>query len=171
MKRPSIDSVKELLFDFPTRRFHVREIARLVNTSAPAVSKALKLLEQKEFVSIKKNFLHEVTANRTENFIIEKKIANLQKIHSSGLLKFLKDNFKLSTIVLFGSYARGEDTEKSDIDITIIAKEKKLDLEKYEKVLKRKINILFTDMKKISKELKNNIVNGIVFAGGFENEL
>lgn len=170
-KSDTIEKVKSLLFDYPTRRFHVREISRLLKTSAPAVSKALSDLEKKEFVTIKKNFLHEITANRKEDFLTEKKIANLQKVYSSGLFKVLKESFPLSTIVLFGSYERGEDAEKSDIDIAIMAKEKKIHLAKYEDLLKRKINILFVNMKKISKELRNNILNGIVLSGSFENEL
>jgi len=74
------------------------------------------------------------------------------------------------TVILFGSYSRGEDTDSSDIDIAVIErKDKILNLDKFEKILNRKININFYDSwKKIDIHLKNNILNGIVFTGGVE---
>jgi len=47
--------------------------------------------------------------------------------------------------------------------------DKMLELEKYEKVLNRRININFYDSwKKIHENLKNNILNGILLHGGVE---
>ena len=44
-----------------------------------------------------------------------------------------------------------------------------LELEKYEKILNRRININFYDSwKKIHENLKNNILNGIILHGGVE---
>ena len=53
-------------------------------------------------------------------------------------------------VVLFGSYAKGKESEKSDIDLLIINKEGKrsLSFSKYELLFKKKINPLFiTQMK------------------------
>ena len=53
--------------------------------------------------------------------------------------------------------------------IFIIGKEKKIGLEKYEKKLGKEIHLMFeSSPKKISKELKNNLVNGIVLKGYFK---
>ncbi|MCD6464256.1 nucleotidyltransferase domain-containing protein [Candidatus Woesearchaeota archaeon] len=69
-------------------------------------------------------------------------------------------------IVLFGSCARGEDIETSDIDLFVQAKEKALSLTKYENLLNRKISLFFKqNFLKLSNELKNNIINGIVLKG------
>jgi len=69
-------------------------------------------------------------------------------------------------IVLFGSASKGEDIKDSDIDLFLQCKEKKLDMKKYEKELKRKVNIFFSDnFNKLSKELKNNIINGVILYG------
>lgn len=47
-------------------------------------------------------------------------------------------------IILFGSYAKGEDIENSDIDLYIQTPSKKeLRTEKFEKLLKRKVQFLF----------------------------
>ena len=47
------EKILELLFDFPTTRFHVREIARKIEISTPSVSKALKELEKQEMIILK----------------------------------------------------------------------------------------------------------------------
>jgi len=72
-------------------------------------------------------------------------------------------------IILFGSYQRGEDIEESDIDIFVEGKKEELNLDKFKKQLKRNIQLHFQeDFKKYPKELKNNIVNGIMLDGYLE---
>ena len=69
-------------------------------------------------------------------------------------------------VLVFGSYAKGEDTEKSDIDMAIITEKKlNLDLDNFEKRLKRKIHILEIKRKEIKPTLMNNLANGIVLYG------
>lgn len=52
------------------------------------------------------------------------------------------------------------------MDLFVISKEEKLDLNKFEKKLNKEINIFFSeDFDKLSKELKNNIINGIILKG------
>jgi len=71
-----------------------------------------------------------------------------------------------SSIVLFGSCAKGTFTEGSDIDLFVEAKAIKLNVSKYEKILYRNINSLFEqNINDLSKELRNNIVNGIRLYG------
>ena len=94
-----------------------------------------------------------------------KRAYNIKKLYDSGLLEYFKEHLPLKTIVLFGSYSRGDDTEKSDIDIAVDGDEKKLNLELYEKKLNRPINVEFINIKKITKELKNSLINGIVLSG------
>jgi len=160
------ERILELLFIFPTRKFHVREISRLIKISAPAISKSVKQLEKEDLIESKKKLTYEIWANLSnENFKNMKRIYNFKSIYSSGLFNYLSENFPLDTIIFFGSYSRGDDIEKSDIDIAIIGKEKKLDLEKFERILKRIINVEFINLKKISKELRNSIINGIILNG------
>ena len=63
---------------------------------------------------------------------------------------FLKKEFKVDNIILFGSYARNEATDQSDIDILLEAKEKDFDKrfdlkELLEKQFKRKVDIAYID--------------------------
>ena len=88
------------------------------------------------------------------------------RIKSSGLAKFLEDNLRPNCIILFGSASQGMDNEKSDIDLFIQAKESKLNLSKYSKLLNRNINLFFEpNLKNLNKELLNNIINGEILSG------
>jgi len=165
------EKILELLFDFPTKRFYVREISRILKISAPSISKALKELEKEDMIKIERKFLHEIKANLDNaDFKNLKRINNLKRIYLSGLFNFLDERFPLDTIILFGSYSRGEDIESSDIDIALIgSKERAMSLEKYEKLLERKINLQFyPGFKKIETNLKSNILNGITLKGGID---
>ena len=51
------------------------------------------------------------------------------------------------------------------LDIAINAREKRIDMEKYEKRLGRRINIEFIDINKLPRELRDNVINGIVLSG------
>ena len=160
------ERILELLFLFPNRTFHLREIARSINISPPAIAKAIKELEGEELILSKRKFLFEIQANLSNKaFRNLKRVHNLGSIYSSGLFDFLHENFPLNNIVLFGSYSKGDDAENSDIDIAIDAKEKKIDLEKYEKKLGRRINIEFIEINKLLRELRDSIINGIVLLG------
>ena len=82
----------------------------------------------------------------------------------------MREGFPGSTIILFGSYSKGDDTTSSDIDIAIIGvKEKENDLAKFNKILERTITINFySSFKSIHKNLLDNILTGILLSGGVE---
>ena len=158
--------IMELLFNFPNGNFHIREISRKIKVSPSAILRAVKLLEKENIIVSNKKFLFNIRANLSNSrFKNLKRAYNLDSIYSSGLFDYLYENFSLSAIILFGSYSRGEDIERSDIDIAIEAKDKEIELEDYEKKLNRKINTEFINFGKISKELRDSIINGIVLSG------
>ncbi len=64
-------------------------------------------------------------------------------------------------VLLFGSYAKGKETEKSDIDFLIINKDgtRSLSFSKYELLFKRKINPIFVTRKEFRKMLQDDEEN------------
>ena len=64
-------------------------------------------------------------------------------------------------VVLFGSYAKGTATEKSDIDLLIISRggEKSLSFSKYEVLFRKKINPIFVTKSEFEKMLRDNDEN------------
>lgn len=159
-------------FKKPTVRFHIRELARLTKIHPNTIIKLTDELE-KESVIIKKRYknLIEAQANiESEHFIREKRLFNISQINKCGLLDHLISFYNNPrAIVLYGSFARGEDIEKSDIDMAVITKEKKTsNLILYEKKLEKNIHLFCIDYSKISDEFYTSLINGIVLHGYIE---
>ena len=87
------------------------------------------------------------------------------------VIKLIEKETINPTIILFGSFAKAEINENSDIDLAIFTiSKKKIDLKKFEKQLHREIqSFMFKDRKdlKNNEELLNNILNGVIIAGGW----
>jgi len=161
----------KIIFENPTTKFHLRELARLTQLMPNTIINiSNKLLKEKLIIKEKRKHIVEISANiEHKDFIIQKKLFNLQQIYSSGIIEFLKQKYSPKLISVIGSFSKGEDIENSDIDIVIITtKEKREELTKFEKKLSRKIHLLLTDYKKISKEFYTNLINGIVLYGFIE---
>ena len=159
--------ILEFLFDNPRRSFNGREMARALNVSAPAVKKAVKFLLDNELILVEKKVTLDIRLNFGNPLVVRfKKLHNLSKIFDSGVVDYIYDACLPNSIILFGSYSLGEDVEGSDIDIFVESKSRKLDLKTYENFLKRNISIFFEkDFSRLSKELRNNVVNGVVLKG------
>ena len=167
--KDSIWKVFEVFVDEPIKMHYIKEISRRINLAHTSVIKHLEKLEKENLIKKEKGErFFGFKANRdNENFLFYKKISNLTKIKESGLLDFLINSIYPQTIILYGSYLRGEDIEKSDIDLFIMSKSRKtLEIEKFEKILNRKIHIIIDkNLKNFSKELKLEIINGLVLYG------
>lgn len=160
--------VLSAFFNNPMKDYGLRELSREVKIAPKSVKNYLKQFVQKKMIIEKiANNLPIYKANReNKEFLFYKKINNQNIIKESGLVDYVYDFCLPDTIILFGSFSKGEDIKESDIDIYVQSKEKKLLLEKYEKITGRKINMLFSpDFSKLSSELKNNIINGILIKG------
>ena len=162
--------IKDYFFLNPTAKMRVRQLERELNLSLPSVIRYCKELRKEGILKIitigDVNFY---AADRSsEAFLLEKKLFNLRQIYLSGFVKYLREELSNPTIILFGSYSRGEDVEESDIDIYVESSFKKeLSIGKFEKILRRNIHLFkFKDIKKIgNKKLADNILNGIILNG------
>ena len=118
----------KIFLDNPTESFRLRELSRLGKISPPSIMNYLKEFEEQELVKkYEKRGIPFYQALRTdENFILYKKISVIYELNNSGLVEFLWQELSPEAIILYGSYAKGESTENSDIDIFVIGKEKNL---------------------------------------------
>jgi predicted nucleotidyltransferase len=150
----------------------MREIARQVKITVPVASRIAKKLNKIGYVKISKvGPSAQVCANLESEFLCIKRIYNLWSL--TELTKYLIHEFNHpQAIVVYGSYANGEDIEHSDIDIAVISKTKReLDMSRFEKQLERRIHlIVFDSWRAIPKELRANILNGIKLYGVLECE-
>ncbi|MBU2612147.1 MAG: nucleotidyltransferase domain-containing protein [Nanoarchaeota archaeon] len=175
------NEIFRLLTIYSGKEFNIRGIAKLLRVSPTSVSKAILTLSKKEIILVDKSKTMNLTYvkfNRDNPKSVNmKRVENLKILYESGLSEYLEDKFPGCTLVLFGSYSRGEDVffgemddKNSDVDIAIVGtKEKEVNLEKFEDFIKMDININFYESwDKIHKNLKNNILNGIILSGGVE---
>lgn len=163
--------ILRFLFREAEKSFNARQLSLALNVSQTAISKSLPLLKKNKLIYVTKTSGRlSIELNRDNQQIFQmKQIDNLRTIYESGLVDFLEDKFLGLTIILFGSYSRGDDISKSDIDIAIIGQEKEVNLKKFEKVLFRKIVLNFySSFPVIHKNLKENLCNGILLSGGIE---
>ncbi len=157
------------------QNFNLRGIAKFLSVSPTAVSNSLSDLKRADLIKIESSKtmnLMSIEFNRDNQKAIEfKRAENLRLIYESGIVNFLEGKFQGCTIILFGSYSKGEDTLNSDIDIAIIGtkgKEVEDELSNFDKRLERTINVNFYKSWNITPNLRNNILNGIVLRGSVE---
>ena len=120
--------VMELFFKFPYTSFHIREIARLTGLSSTGVIKIIKKLKKEKLLLSKKaNNMEEIKPDFNGRFLIIKRLYNIYSIYDSGLIDYIKSYYEMpQSIILFGSYSNGTDTEKSDIDIGVVSAKKEI---------------------------------------------
>ncbi len=164
-------------FKRPYELFHIREVAKLTGISHTAVRNYLIQL-------VKDGFLKEVSSKPyvgyaadvdSQHYLLLKQYYNFKKLQDSGILKKLEQEYNFPVIVIFGSYAKGTDDEKSDIDIAIISTLKKeIDTTLFTKELEKPVNLIVFDrkawneVKKKNPHLVNSLCNGIVLSGQLE---
>lgn len=168
LKKDNLYRVLGVFFDDPLPQgigFQLREISRKIDLAPKSVKIYLDELEKENLVIKKKHRIHNYpiyyTNRDDDHFRFLKRIDIMKRIKESEFLDYLSDKCMPEVIILFGSASKGEDIKDSDIDLFLQCDKKKLDLKKYEKKLKRKINIFFEkNFDKLSEELKMNIING-----------
>ncbi|MBI2045521.1 nucleotidyltransferase domain-containing protein [Candidatus Pacearchaeota archaeon] len=173
-----MDKLIEIFLEEPEKEFYVRELSRNLKKSPTTISKYLKELEKKGILDSEKKFNHLFFKANTEKEAFKQlKINyNLKKIKESGIISFLAKEFnEPRAVVLFGSFAKGEDIKASDIDLLVITPLKKeINLEKFEDEVGHKIQLfLFSNkelekMKEENKELLNSFINGAILYGFVE---
>lgn len=115
--------VLALLLLHPDERYHVREIARLTNTTAGTLHRELSKLAKSK-VLLREQSGNQVYYQANRNFPIYTELASILK-KTSGLVDVLFDFLtplaeKIEVAFVFGSVAKGTENLGSDIDVLII---------------------------------------------------
>lgn len=175
IQKSNIERILAIFFTEPTKEHYLKEISKKAKLAHTSTKNVLNILEKEKLISLriekkgKRNFPIYIANQDSSNFKNKKKIFNLNEIEESKILEFLTDTFMPNSIILFGSYSRGEDIESSDIDIFIESNKKEISLNKFEKYFNKKIELhINPNFSSYPKELKNNIINGIILRGYIE---
>ena len=153
-------------FENPTLKLRVRQIERELKLPLPSVIRYCRELVKEQILKKEDTYGISTYSNdrNSKKCLVKKMLFNINSLFESGLIDYLINEYSNPVIVLFGSYSKGEDIENSDIDIYIeTPKMHRFDLQKFEKILKRKIQIFnHRNIKEVSNlHLSNNIINGI----------
>ena len=162
-------------FDNPTEEFYLRELGRLLEISPMTVKRALDDLVGDKFIikEKKKNQILYRANMESQTFRFAKISYNLAWLEENEVVKYLLEKVPgISSIILYGSYAKGENDRHSDLDLLIICTTKKIDPYKIEKRLGIEVNIINFTSTQWTKQAKTNrafyldvITEGIVLYG------
>jgi len=132
------------------------------------VSRAVSELENQGMVEVQPNGRAIFVRGKISepHFQLRKRFYNHLSLFP--LVEYLSRHYIIKCIVVFGSYARGEDLEDSDIDLLVVGDSLKdaLDLSDFETELGRKIQ-LFTFAKKIPKDMEYVKKTGVLIYGEY----
>ena len=173
-----------LYFNNPDREHYLRELERILGIPVSMVRKELTYLEEQGvFQSMKRGNLTYYLLNHSYPLFDELKGIVFKTIGVQGLLQEVLNKIKgVEIAFIYGSFAKHEETAKSDIDLLIIGKfdDSRIlkEVNKLEKVLKREINysIFRRDEFKKKMDEKDPFVIDLrqhpkIFVVGDENDL
>jgi predicted nucleotidyltransferase len=160
------------LFTHPEESFFVRQMATILKEDPTNVSREMANLEELGILRSKRNGnLKHFQANRECPFFEELKGLILKTSGVAGRIRSALERLAgIDFAFIYGSYARGEEKQYSDVDLLIIGDVdlNRLDasLEKLEKILGREINYVlysreeFKAKKKVKDGFLTDVLNG-----------
>lgn len=174
----AVHKVLEWFFAYPTKEFSLNELIEHVGISKTTANSVVRQL-------IKEGFLQKeeigktwrLSCNQKHGYNLTRKVPfHLTQIYESGIIEDIQKKLpQAQAIILFGSYRKGDDTEKSDIDIAVEIPGEKETLVKQLGIMQgmgyRKdtpVQATIFCRKKVDLNLFANIANGIILVGFLE---
>ncbi len=169
----SKQKILETLFRFPEKEFTLSELATLGGVAKQNMTAIVKRLIQENLILVKRiGRIWRIRAYTDhKHFKNMKRIYNLYLLYESELLEEINKKYPHPrSVILFGSYGRGDDESTSDIDIAIeLDKKQEYEIQKMKnKNLGKTIQIHLFHRTMIDKNLFSAIANGILLSGFLE---
>lgn len=121
-------SILELFIKNPYEQYYLRETSRILNISPMTVKRVFDILVQERLL-VREKFKNQILFRANMNSVAFKHLKtayNLAWLEEKDVVDFLKEKLTgLSSLVLYGSYAKGENDDKSDIDLLAISSSSK----------------------------------------------
>lgn len=171
------DKVISWFFAYPDKEFSLTDLSNQLEISKSAASKIITQLKEEEFLTVDVlGKIWRIKANQNHSYFKSKKIPqNLMHILESNIIKKIKEKYpNYRTIILFGSYRKGDDLPQSDLDIAVeVLGNQKLKIENIATIKlgyreNIKVNVHLFSRNNIDLNLFNSIANGIVLDGFLE---
>ena len=165
-------------FSFPTREIGLSDLSEAVGIAKTTAHKIVTTLVNEQFLKLEIiGRIWRISCNQDHIYNFSKKISyNLMMVYESGVLQEVHQRVPNPKVVaLFGSYRKGDDTEKSDIDIAVeVIGDQELKIESigilsafgYRRDISVNLHLFSRDH--IDINLFSNVANGIVLDGFLE---
>lgn len=159
--------IESLFFNYPNKLFHMREISRITGIPKSTVARSLAVLLEEQLILKDKDVFTGYRANASSSYYVHKKILfALDLVFSSKIIDFFEEKLMPRSVILFGSFAKGEFSENSDIDIFLECAEQDIDIRSFEEFFHRDIQLFMAkNIKDVPVRLANNILNGVRLSG------
>jgi predicted nucleotidyltransferase len=165
-----------ILENSPLRHWHFEELVKSSGMTRAAANKWLGRYQKEGLikrVKEKGKFPYFTCGSGNPAYTARKKMFLLNKIHESGLLQDIINDEEVQTAIIFGSAARGDWYKDSDIDLFVYGRPRKMDKQRYERKLRRDIEMhVFStkkELKKIKTGLIKNVVDGYILKGSIQD--
>lgn len=167
--------VLSLFMDNPYEKYYLREAARILKISPMTLKRSLGFLLKNNLILKEKSKNQILYSANIQNpaFRHIKISRSLSVLMQKGIVEFIKEKVPgVSSIILYGSYAKGEETKDSDMDILIIASGKINISGELSSLLRRDVNLSLFSPAEWSRQAKTNrafyldvITEGMVLYG------
>jgi predicted nucleotidyltransferase len=158
--------VMNLICDEPYGKFYLREISKILNISPSSSKKALDVLKKFNLTKEEKIAnLRIVSGNINERLLKELKITK----NIDFVRPIIEKIEPASSIVLYGSFAKGENDINSDIDLFVISNKKEnfkfYEYKGYSLQIIKRTAAQWSRAKKENNAFANEIKKGILLKG------
>lgn len=165
-------------FAYPAKEISLNDLTKFAGISKTTANKIASQLARSGFLKINAvGKVWRISCNQQHQFNTARKIPhNLELVYESGILqKILSIIPNARSIILFGSYRKGDDLDTSDLDIAVETLDdeetKIIHIGAIPKLGYRRnvqVNLLKFSRSKIDLNLFSNLCNGIVLYGFLE---
>ncbi|MDP3639701.1 MAG: nucleotidyltransferase domain-containing protein [Nanoarchaeota archaeon] len=175
---PKKETMKELFFNEPAKQWHFEQLRKSSGLSRAQTNAWLKKLHNEQLITRikpRKKMPYFIANHTAVHYRNAKKLFALTKLYESGLLDYLSSLEKAKTVILFGSFSRGDWYKESDIDLFLYGDIDQLGLGPYLSKLQREIQIFSgkqeEDLRQLGAPLLRNILKGMVLKGDIPPEV
>ncbi len=160
------EKIKALFFNHTLKRWHFKSLLEESGISRERLGYFLaELIKEKFVIRVKKKWKmpYYISNRDSVKFRIEKKLFGLRLLEESGLFEGLHSCKNIKTAILFGSFARGDWSKSSDIDLFIYGDDAEFEKNIYERKLQREIQLFsYSNKSVLKKNLDSKVLSNIV---------
>jgi predicted nucleotidyltransferase len=158
------NQILELFFNSP-KYWHFSHIKKEVKIADNKLSRWLKIFQKQNLIKKikeKDKMPYYISNQESAEYQNTKRIFALKKFHETGFLNHLTELKGADTVIIFGSFSRWDWHKDSDIDLFIYGDDSELDILKFQKILKREIQVFnyktFEELRKTNIDLIDSII-------------